>query len=393
MSDSPQQYTQTHSLWIAAVVLPLVVLISGLLIAFICWRRLRNSQKASSKLANSPASFGEGSTGPPSTKSIAPSLSPPLPYPQPLFLSSTLYNAPRRPLSTDSFLSVSTKVTPQGSRVLVRKNRKNWPPEISWPIQLELYNPQSESRHDGSEVEGVDRGEARNETNLQRGISLVSGYQSQSQSHHHPYQSLVEEASKTRNSWTEGDDDPMHFSTTHQRPRARSLSSRSFSEYSTRSTIGATTLGKLLDEEIQRNQRQEQEQIDSNMSRRSTPSLASYPFLPSTRPLHLPHSHRPRTSSSADLYSILPVPAQLVPFPRLPPFPTTPSRFSSPVSFNSNHNTTIPPSSPPFQGQRQRQRGTSENTSSEGLVAWRRAKSEERRRERDQVSKGYDEGW
>jgi len=158
------RYSETSSIWVAALILPLVVLLSGLLIAFLCWRRLRSnnsSLKASNQLSSSPASSQDVSDTSPSSKSNSV-----LQYPRPLFLSHpspTLAHRIHRPRpitfqSKSSFPSVSTTVNSQGSRVLVKKGRKSWPPEIGWPIPLEPFYSTNDQYSPISNVEGGIRG-------------------------------------------------------------------------------------------------------------------------------------------------------------------------------------------------------------------------------------------
>ncbi|GAA5832289.1 hypothetical protein JCM5353_005694 [Sporobolomyces roseus] len=406
-------YSETSSIWVAALILPLVVLLSGLLIAFLCWRRLRSnnsSLKASNQLNSSPASSQDISDTSPSSKSNSV-----LQYPRPLFLSHsspTLAHRIHRPhpiyyQSRSSFPSVSTTVNSQGSRVLIKKGRKSWPPEIGWPIPLEPFYPTNDQCSPVSRVEGgIGRQEERNEieTDLHRGISQVTGYHSNSHPQpqpHYPYHhSLVEEASNTRNSWHEGDDASFHFSglPNCQRPpplRTRSLSSRSLSEYS-HYTVGATTLGKLLDEEIERVAHQQREQeLQEQVFDPSTP-LVPFVATNTIQPLKLPRHERPR--SSADLYSLHPI-QHCIPFPRLPPmsnskdFPSTPSPPPQQdiLTFDSPLVTSLPLDSDQNENgaQVRRERKESKNWDGGELVEWRNGKMEERRKEREEAIRKY----
>ena len=416
-STTPR-YSETSSLWVAALILPLVVLLSGILIAFLCWRRLRSnnpSLKAPKYLSHSPASSQDSSGSPPSTKSNSVLLQ----YPRPLFLphsTSALIRPVHRPQprSTSSFPSVSTTLNSQGSRIIVKKSRRSRPPEISWPVQLETYSPKNlEPRPlHRVQVEGGNREERNGETDLHRGISQVTGYHSNSYAHpqSYPYHhSLIEEASNTRHSWSSGDDASIHFSTLPFNSllappplrRARSLSSRSISEYS-HHTVGATTLGRLLDEEIDRVARQ-QAQFD----RSSTP-LVPFIATASTRPLDLKSHQRPQ--SSADLYSIHPISPSFIPFPRLPPvsfsqpqeLPSTPSPMlhgDNAHPLNSTRQLPVPsiplihPPVPSQQNEAQvkRERKESGRWNEKELVEWRNGKMKERRKEREEAMKNYEE--
>ncbi|GAA5986885.1 hypothetical protein JCM5350_000352 [Sporobolomyces pararoseus] len=357
---------QTHALWIAALALPLVIVLSGLFVAFLCWRRLRinpSPERRWGKLDDSPPCASNDHQHhpepplPPSTR----------PFPRPLVLlartrsdqllspatpNRQMSQRPSPPSSNLSFPSVSTKVTANGKRVLTKKKGRTWPPRISWPLELETFNPVEERNEEPAEGRSPEeRNVATNGgTDLERGPSLVSGYHSQS--NHNQQQIdhlelLVEEARGTRHSWTEGDDEvEQHFSTFSnldqqqraQRPRV--LSSRSLSEYS-HLTMGATTLGNLIDREVARIQ-----DLDSTSLHSNEPSLGSPPVA-TTQPLSIERTR----STSADLYSLRPV--SFVPFPRLPPIartpshpdlPSTPSTFCTVV--NSNDEFRLPPPLP-----------------------------------------------
>ncbi|GAA6017597.1 hypothetical protein JCM11491_005296 [Sporobolomyces phaffii] len=346
---------QSHAIWIAALALPLVIVVSGTVVAFLCWRRFRVDPQHWKELVDSPPLSSQDHAAardalPPSTR----------PFPRPLVLLARTASVPpaappvpTRPTkhrtalasSTFSFPAVTTKISSSGTRVLTKKNGPssgNWPPPISWPLELQTFQDSSETQQGGG---GGGGGPSRvrssaNTVDLHRGLSLVSGYQLQSV-HRDAQQlhQLVEEAKATRNSWTEGDDDvDHHFSTAPNhdrllaRPRARSLSSRSVSvsNYS-HLTMGATTLGNPIDQEVARVSAQPRESDLASLGS-TVPSLRA---VATTRPLEVV---RPR--SSADLYSLRPAAAH-VPFPRLPPvstrarsrssshpdLPTTPSTY------------------------------------------------------------------
>ncbi|GAA5947745.1 hypothetical protein JCM3765_001062 [Sporobolomyces pararoseus] len=447
---------QTHAIWIAALALPLVIVVSGLFVAFLCWRRLQIDplqQRRWGKLDDSPPSSSNDhhhpeSPLPPSTR----------PFPRPLVLlartrsdqplqtaapNRQMSQRPSPPSSNFSFPAVSTKVTANGTRVLTKKKGRIWPPEISWPLELETFKPIGENTEGAGGGPSNERNVGTNGgADLQRGPSLVSGYHSQS--NHNQQQQvdhlelLVEEARGTRHSWTEGDDEMgQHFSSFSnldqqraQRPRA--LSTLSLSEYSNL-TMGATTLGNLIDREVARIQDFESTSLNSTMPSLSVPPIAT------TQPLSIERTR----STSADFYSLRPV--SFVPFPRLPPIarspshpdlPSTPSTFytvansadefrlppplpydnhvspSSDSRFVPNHSSApapslVTPTPPPsaWIKQHSHQRVDRELSSTglrhggeqvvgesgETLIEWRQGKMSDRKKEREQAQKKHQE--
>ncbi|GAA5897917.1 uncharacterized protein JCM6883_000861 [Sporobolomyces salmoneus] len=341
-----QSPDQTRALWVVAFAIPLFIILSGSIIAFLCWRRLRidpaNQQASSWKsFYDSPPPSSSNDHHP--RERLPPSTRP---FPRPLVLLARTHSAPPAiatrhmaqrppPLSSSncSFPSVSTRISPNGNRVLTKKKPTIWPPPISWPVELQTFDPNPNQRGGGVAQDGGGGGEDEfsngNEeigkgADLQRGPSLVSGYHSQS---NHAQQQLdhlsrlVEEARGTRNSWVEGDDELDHHFSTDQtqtrrtQARARSLSTRSLSEYS-HFTVGNTTLSHLIDQEVARIAKVNDELESTSLHSNSTVPSLPEPAIVDTRPLEFQHRTRASSSSSADFYR--PV-SQAITFPRLPP--------------------------------------------------------------------------
>ncbi|GAA5876510.1 hypothetical protein JCM16303_003561 [Sporobolomyces ruberrimus] len=438
----PHPPNQARAIWIAALALPLVIVVSGSIIGFLCWRRLRVTHNPSSppwkQLEESPASSSENHGHRRPELRLPP---PTRPLRRPLVLlarttSSHLSPSPRvhmaqkssPPPPTLAFPSVSTKMTRNGTRVLTKK-KPTWPPSISLPLELNTFShlPQPQGHERGG---NADHHSEANEVGLSRGLSKVSGYHSQS-NHPDPYSPstrlalsrLVEEAQGTRSSWHEGGDDQeeeldyqmsnlspqAHLRHPRHRPCAKSLSSRSISEYS-HLTMGATTLGNLIDQEVVR---------FSSFSPTPNDHLEIPPFATSTtRPLDL--TRRRQSAPSTDQYSLEQERFSFVPFPRLPPLslrsnldlPTTPStayyqhgrggegreedelRLPPPLPYDgfTTKGSRVPP--PEWFGQTKetvegrdsqdmRLGGEGEDGRDESLIEWRRGKTEERRKERE----------
>ncbi|GAA5935376.1 uncharacterized protein JCM15063_001017 [Sporobolomyces koalae] len=383
------QLDSPRAILIVAFALPLFLIVSGSIVAFLCWQRLRKRQDRTHGTKQLPNSLGSStpSDEPVQRASQIPMMSA-FSSTRPLLLPLRLSTTPPTPnhtvrkpqpiSSSFSLASVATTMTPTGTRVLAKKNRRTWPPPISFPLELVTLDHQPatavvgstrEDIADDRDSDGMDRGAPA--TDLSRGVSLVSGYHSQSNHPHQLHEVLAREARDSRNSWNTGDEDSVHF-TSDQSPRrrARSLSLSSYSH----ETIGATTLGKLIDQEVTRIAHMADAEGDPIPTRDA--KLVSEEVAP------LELLHRPVT----------PHPWHSIPFPRLPAL-SHPSRFRSNGPVLTSRPLPLPYDAPNDRiahGQNDLETGRAPYShakwaSAESLLLWGMKRREERKRERDQA--------